>query len=365
METRSEMTLFRGLLDVLIRAGLIAALAVCCFYIFKPFLNLMLWSLILAVTLYPLHNKLKKMLGDRNGLSATLIVTLAIIGILVPAYLLGTSLTSSIQQSLLIVKEGSFHVPPPSQAIADLPVLGKPLYGLWLQASTDLSGLVQTFLPQLKQFSVGALGKLAGIGAALGTFIISLIIAGIIMAYGKSGHRNASLIASRIAGSERGPHVAALCTATTRAVAQGVVGIAFIQTILVAMGFMINDVPGAGVLAIAVLLLGIAQLPASLVTLPVIAYVLATDGASATNIAFAIYVLIAGLADNILKPLLLGRGVEVPMPVILIGALGGMITSGIIGLFIGPILLAVAYQLFWYWVDGADCISPPDDQNVN
>jgi predicted PurR-regulated permease PerM len=111
-----------------------------------------------------------------------------------------------------------------------------------------------------------------------------------------------------------------------------------------------KGVPGAGLLALAVLLLGIMQLPATLITVPVIAYVIATEGASTATIVFSIYVFVAGLVDNVLKPLLLGRGVDVPMPVVLIGALGGMVTSGILGLFIGPVVLAVGYQLFWQWV---------------
>ncbi|MCY1396979.1 putative transport protein YdiK [compost metagenome] len=129
------------------------------------------------------------------------------------------------------------------------------------------------------------------------------------------------------------------------------VGIAFIQMLLIGVGFVVKGVPAAGMLAIAVLLLGIVQLPATLITVPVIAYVFATEGFTAATIVFAIYTFVAGLADNVLKPLLLGRGVDVPMPVVLIGALGGMVVKGVIGLFIGPVILAVAYNLFWQWVD--------------
>ena len=170
------------------------------------------------------------------------------------------------------------------------------------------------------------------------------------MAHGESGSRSAVQIASRVSGPVRGPKIAALCTATIRAVALGVVGIAFIQMLLVGLGFVFKGIPGAGLLALAVLLLGIMQLPATLITIPVIAFVFATEGANTATIVFALYVFVAGLVDNVLKPLLLGRGVDVPMPVVLIGALGGMVTSGIIGLFIGPVVLAVGYQLFWQWV---------------
>ena len=158
-------------------------------------------------------------------------------------------------------------------------------------------------------------------------------------------------IASRIFGPGKGPSIATLCTATIRAVAQGVVGIAFIQMLLVGVGFVLMGVPGAGLLALAVLLLGIMQMPATLITVPVIVFVFATRGSTSATIVFAIYVFVAGLVDNVLKPLLLGRGVDVPMPVVLIGALGGMVTGGIIGLFIGPVMLAVGYQLFWQWVE--------------
>jgi predicted PurR-regulated permease PerM len=134
-------------------------------------------------------------------------------------------------------------------------------------------------------------------------------------------------------------------------VAQGVVGIAFIQMLLIGIALVLKGVPGAGLLALVILLLGIMQLPATLITVPVIIYVFATEGASLVNIVFAAYVFVAGLADNVLKPLLLGRGVDVPMPVVLIGALGGMVSGGVIGLFIGPVALAVGYQLFWQWVE--------------
>lgn len=346
----SNMPLSRGLLDVLIRAGLIAVLVIFCFQIFRPFLNLMLWALILAITLQPLHERLRGRLGSSDGHTATLIVLVSVAILLVPIYLLGSSLADSVENALAMVKSGSFHLRPPAESVASWPLVGKPLYAFWLQASTDLTGVLQKFSPQLKDVTLTLLGKLAGLGMGLLIFIAALIIAGIFMAWSESGSRSAVEIFSRLSGPERGPKIAQLCTATIRAVAQGVVGIAFIQMLLIGVAFVVKGVPAAGLLALAVLLLGIMQLPATLITLPVIAFVLTTEGASTTTIVFSIYVFVAGLADNVLKPLLLGRGVDVPMPVVLIGALGGMVTNGIIGLFIGPVVLAVGYQLFWQWV---------------
>lgn len=345
-----EQTLYRGLFDTLIRAGMVAVLAVACYQIFHPFLDLMLWALILSVSLYPLQERLGGWLGTGPGRTATLIVVIGIGILSVPLYLLGASIATSVQDALSLVRAGGLHVPPPADSVAEWPVVGKPLHAVWLQAATDLASLTQQYAAQLKEISLDLLRKLAGFGVTLLMFIVALIIAGIFMAYGESGQRSAVQIASRLFSPERGPEIARLCAATIRAVAQGVVGIAFIQMLLIGIAFVLMGVPGAGLLALAVLVFGILQLPATLVTLPVIVFVLATQGASVATVAFSIYVFVAGLVDNVLKPLLLGRGVDVPMPVVLIGALGGMVTSGLIGLFIGPVVLSVSYLLFWHWV---------------
>ncbi len=348
--TQIQKTQSRDLLDVLIRAALIAVLAIFCFRIFAPFLELMVWAVILAVTLYPLQTRLGHTFAHKDGLIATLIILVAFGVILAPTYLLGVAVADSIEHAMAIAKDGSIHIPPPADSIASWPLVGQRIYDFWLQASTDLAGVLQRFAPQLKAAGLGLLGTLTGLGAALLIFFVSLIVSGILMAYGENGRRSAVLIASRISGPENGPQIAELCTATIRAVAQGVVGIAFIQMLLIGIGFIMMGVPGAGLLALAVLLVGIMQLPATLITVPVIIFVIVTQGVSTATIIFAIYEFVAGLADNVLKPLLLGRGVAVPMPVVLIGALGGMVSGGVIGLFIGPVMLAVGYQLFWRWV---------------
>lgn len=358
----SGKALSHGLLDVLIRAGLITVLVIACYRVFHPFLDLMLWSVILAITLYPLQGRLKRRLGNKEGRTATLIVLVAIALLMVPVYLLGISMATSAGNALTLLKSSSFHIRPPADSVANWPVVGGRIYDVWLQAATDLTSLAQKLAPQLKVAGLALLGKLAGLGVGLLMFIAALVIAGIFMAYADAGRRSAVQIASRIFGPDKGPKVNELCTATIRAVAQGVVGIAFIQMLLVGVGFVLMGIPGAGLLALAVLLLGIMQIPATLITLPVIVFVLATQGASVGTIVFSIYVFVAGLVDNVLKPLLLGRGVAVPMPVVLIGALGGMVVNGIIGLFIGPVILAVGYQLFWQWVEEQPPEAGQDDQ---
>jgi len=351
---RLDAKLSRDLLDLFIRAGLIAVLVAFSFQVFRPFLDLMLWALILAVTLYPLHCRLRQRLGGRDGRAATLIVVLALALLLVPVYLLLVSLGESLEQLLGVLRSGTWSLPAPPDSVAGWPLVGPRLHQAWLSASGDLTSALQRLLPHLKGSGRALLGALANVGAAFLLFVAALIVAGICMAFGERGHHAAQRIATRISGPQRGPRIVALCTATIRAVAQGVIGIAFIQMLLVGVGFVAIGVPGAGLLALVVLLLGIVQLPVTLITLPVIAYVLGTQGVALPTLVFAVYSLVAGLADNVLKPLLLGRGVDVPMPVVLLGALGGMVVQGIIGLFLGPVILAVAYNLFWQWVDEQD-----------
>ncbi|WP_194790906.1 AI-2E family transporter [Pseudomonas sp. UFMG81] len=355
-----DSALSRGLLDVLIKAGLVAALVLFAYRVFQPFLNLMLWAVILAVTLYPLHGRIKRLVGLRDGYAATLVVLLVLLVLLVPIYLVVASIIASVDSLATLVKSGAWHVPPPPDTVAGWPLIGPQLHALWQAASESLSSVLGNQAAHLKGAGLAVLGAAASAGAAFLMFIGAIIIGGVIMAFGENGQRAAQRIAIRVSGEARGKPIAQLCTATIRAVAQGVIGIAFIQMLLIGVGFVVKGVPGAGMLAILILMLGIAQAPATLVTLPVIAYVFYSEGFTAMTILFAVYTFVAGLADNVLKPLLLGRGVDVPMPVVLIGALGGMVVQGIIGLFLGPVILAVTYNLFWQWVD-QQVPTPPDE----
>jgi predicted PurR-regulated permease PerM len=341
-------------LDVLIRAGLILAMVMLCYRVFSPFLTLMAWALILAVTLYPLQRYVAGRMGGRKGLASTLLVLLGIILIVAPTALLMNSLGDSVQQLVTSVQTNSLAIPPPPESVANWPVVGNRVHAVWSQAHADLPALVQTLQPKLGELAAAALGFVASIGGGLLQLLASFAIAGIIMAFGDAGSRASQAIFARLAGEARGPALVALSVATIRAVALGVVGVAFIQAIIIGLCMLVAGVPLAGVLALVVLVLGIAQVPAVIVTLPAIAYIwLSGTYESVPAVAYTILLLVAGMADNVLKPLLLGRGVEAPMPIILLGALGGMATAGILGMFVGATLFALGYQIFMGWVAGA------------
>lgn len=349
-EATSQGSLSRQLLDALIRAGLIAVLAAFCYRVCAPFINLMMWALILAVTLYPLHARVQLRFPERRGTIAALIILIVFAAILGPMALLGFAFNDSIQHAMEALRGGGIHIPPPDESVSRWPAVGPRVYGFWQEASTDVNGLMQKFAPNLKQAGLALLGLLTGFGKDVLIFFGAIVIAGVIMAHGERGHASALQIASRISGPAVGLQITDLCTATVRAVALGVVGVAFIQMILISIGFVVMGVPASGLLAVAILLIGIMQLPATLITVPVIVFMMVTRGFGTATIVFSIYVFVAGLVDNLIKPFLLGRGVAVPMPVVLFGALGGMVSAGVIGLFMGPVILAVGYQIFWRWV---------------
>ena len=346
-----EKRLSARLLDVLIRAGLVLAMAMLCYKIFSPFLALMLWALILAVTMYPIHQRIANRIGDKQGLAATLLVLVSMVLIVAPTTVLVSSLGDSIQDLISNVKNNTLQIPSPTPSIADWPIVGKKVYAFWSQAHADLPAVAQSMQPKIGELATHGLGIVAGLGGRMLQFLLSFIIAGIIMAYGQSGIRAALAIFERIVGTARGKGFASLSTATIRTVAAGVIGIACIQALLIGLALIIAGIPWAGVLSLVVLVLGIAQLPALLVTLPAIGYIWISGGYNTVAaVSYTVLLIISGLADNVLKPLRLGRGVDAPMPVIRLGALGGMATTGILGMFVGATLLALGYQIFMWWV---------------
>jgi predicted PurR-regulated permease PerM len=311
----------------------------------------MAWALILAVTLYPLHQKLARRMGGKQGLAATLLVLGGIVLIGLPTAVLMFELGDSVYDLVGSVRDNTLQIPAPSPGVAEWPIVGKKVHGLWSQAHSDLPAVIQSLQPKLGDLAKSALGIVASIGGAMLLFLASFIIAGIIMAFGQSGARSMTSIFDRIVGTGRGEEFAKLSTATIRSVALGVLGVAFIQAIVVGSVMMIAGVPFAGLLALIVLVLGIAQVPALLVALPVIVYIwVSGDYGTAKAATHTVLLFLAGMLDNVLKPLLLGRGVDAPMVVILLGALGGLATHGILGMFVGATLLALGYQIFMVWV---------------
>jgi len=344
--------LSRDLLDFFVRLGLIIIAIIACEVIFAPFLPLMVWALILAVCFYPLSLMLRERFGWSPGRSATGLVLALILLIGAPTVIVSADFATQIFDTVETLHSGELEVPVPSESVKDWPVVGERVYKYWAGAATDLPATLEELEPHFANFTRAALSAARSTVGTLFFFLGALIVAGIMMAYGEDGSNIVKRFAMRLGGEERGESLHRLSTLTVRSVATGVVGVAVIQALLLGVGFVLADVPGAGLLALVVLVIGILQLPALVITIPVVAYLWAMgDAGTAWNAVLTVYLLVAGAADGFLKPMLLGRGVDVPMPIVLIGALGGMVGAGIIGLFVGAVVLSVGYELFMAWLD--------------
>lgn len=340
----------RRVIESSIRVALIFLLVLWCFNIVRPFVLLTLWAAILAVAVFPLFEKLQAVLGGRQKLAATLMTLIAVAILVIPSVMLSESAIENSQLLAERMREGTLRVPPPPESVKEWPLIGKKLHGAWDLASTNLSAALSNYSDQLKDLAKWVLSAAASAGITVLQFIVSIIIAGTLLVYAKSGADAVDKISRRLMGGKLGREFGSMAGATIRSVAQGVLGVAIIQAVLAGMGMLIVGVPYAGLWSLLVLFLAIVQIPTIIVLGPVIVYVF-TITSTVPAVLFMIWSLLVGVSDSFLKPLLLGRGLETPMLVILLGAIGGMILSGIIGLFVGAVVLAVGYELFLIWLN--------------
>jgi predicted PurR-regulated permease PerM len=336
------------MIDTALRIGLVGVLVYACARIVLPFAFILIWSAILAVMLYPLHLHLAKRLGNRG--SALLIGLVGVAVILGPLVVMVTSLATSLYSLISNVQSQNVALPPPPLWLDGTPLVGQKLTEIWTLVATNLPAA----LKQYGHLMSGPLAWLAsfagGLAVAELSLVLSFAIAAVLVIYGKGAVEFARRLLERVTGSRaRAVQLVTLTAATIRGVALGVIGVALIQSLLLGVGFFAIGFQAAGPLTLVALLLGIMQVPLILLTLPVVGYVFATEATQPAFI-FLIWNVIVGFSDNILRPLMLGRGVEVPMPVILMGVLGGMIVDGLVGLFVGPVLLAVSYVLLLEWL---------------
>jgi len=336
----------------LIRFALIAFVAFVCAWAFFPFLPIMLWALVLAVALYPVRQFLERKFGWSSGRTATLIALAGIALIGVPTAMIGYSSAAKVIGTHGAYEAGTLVVPEPSAEVADWPIIGADLYEAWGAAAADLPTFVETRQPELKSLATWLIDTASGAAGSVFLLIGALIIAGIMLAMAERGGQSMRRIFMRISDSKHGPELHELATKTIRQVAVGIIGIAFVTAIVLGVVMALGGVPAAALLTVLALILAIVQVPVTLVALLAATLLWIGDDTSALhNTIFTILLIAASLTDNILKPLVLGRGLDVPMPVVLIGAIGGMMSGGILGMFIGATFLATGYQVFTKWVE--------------
>jgi predicted PurR-regulated permease PerM len=359
-------------IEATIRVGLIAVLLLYCFQIIRPFIIPVVWGVIIAVAVYPNYQWVQRALGDRRTLAATLFVVLALVLLITPTFMLSDTLVMGVTGLARDLSEGALNIPAPPESVANWPLIGKPLDKFWRLASVNLAGALGEIGPQLKVLGTWLLSAAAGAGLGILQFIVAIIIAGVILRHGEAGKRTSHAIARRLAEAH-GAGFIELSSATIRSVARGILGVALIQSILAGLGFLAVGVPAAGLWAFLCLLLAVIQIGIFPITIPVLIYVFA-NADTTTAVIFLIWSILIGMLDNVLKPILLGRGVNVPMAVIFVGAIGGFLASGIIGLFIGSVILVLGYELLLDWLEldaeaapgeEAAPVKPAPDEEMN
>lgn len=361
-QSSEDQAFVRRSLAAVIQIGVIILLASWCLKIIYPFIGLVAWAAIIAVAIYPLHVKLSAKIGDRQKWSAAIIVLIGLALLLAPAWSLTGSSIATAQKLAAGLNAGTLSIPAPSEEVAEWPLIGKDVYQIWNDATVNLESTLSKHYEQVKAFSSWLLKTVASITVSILGFAVSIMIAGVFMVSAETSYKTFRAVGYRLAG-ERGADFTDLSVATIRNVAKGVLGVAFIQTLMAVIGLLVMDIPGVGIWATIILMLAIAQLPPLLVLGPIAIWVFSTAEPVPATI-FLIYSIFVSASDAFLKPIFLGRGVDVPMLVILLGAIGGMITSGIIGLFIGAVVLALGYKLFMSWLTPEE-EKPGDDERIS
>jgi predicted PurR-regulated permease PerM len=344
-----EKTYLGPAIDIAIRVGVIALLIALCFTILRPFISPVMWGIILAITLYPACIRLSSLLGGRIRLASAIITTIMLLGIILPSIQMVDSLVGGTKYINERLQRGEIKVPPPPDTIDGWPLLGKSLKDEWLEASENLKATLTRFQPQLKAMGLWLLKSAMGTALGLLQFALSIIIAGIFMANAEGSGKVARDLFVRLAG-ERGANFADVANKTVHNVVKGILGVAIIQSLLAGTGFFVAGVPAAGLWAFLCLFLAIIQIGIFPVVISVIIYMFSSADTITAGLLTG-WLIIVSLLDNFLKPILMGRGAPVPMLVIFLGAIGGFISMGFIGLFVGAVILSIGFKLFRVWLE--------------
>lgn len=341
-----EKDAFARAREVFIRLTLLAVMVVSCYILLLPFLKIILAGIIIGIAIFPSYRALTRLLGGRKNLAATLCTLVMVTVLVVPCVLLAGTLADGISTISKEIKAGHLDVPLPT-GLANMPVVGPKLQEIQKLLSTNLPEALNRYSPQIKSKVPAVVSLTAGIGGTLVQVLIGIVLAGFLIAKNQVAVQFVDRIFVRIFGA-RGPDMKAMVGSTVRSVTNGIVGVAVIQTVLASLGFWLAGLPGGGLWAVVFLIASILQVGA-LVLIPAVIFAFAIKSTTVAVI-FLAWCVVVGLTDNILKPILLGRGTKVPMLVVFLGVLGGFVAMNIIGMFVGAVVLSVGYELFTVWL---------------
>jgi predicted PurR-regulated permease PerM len=352
---RHDLT--RNTLAILFIVGLIG-LSV---WVLRPFLAAVVWATMIVVATWPLFAGLERRLGNRRGLAVALMTLAMLLLLVVPLWAAIDTIVAHADDVGAKAKHFAAEgLPPPPSWLAGLPLVGGTLDGMWRQfAAGGAKGLVAQVAPYAADTGRWVLGQVGGLGGMIVQFLLVVVVAAVMYAQGEAGARLVRRFGRRLAG-ERGENSVILAANAIRGVALGVGVTALVQTILSALGLAVAGIPFAGLLSAVILMLCIAQLGPMLVLAPAVAWLYWTgDNTWAT--VLLVWSLLVGSLDNVLRPVLIKKGADLPLLLIFSGVIGGMLTFGLIGIFVGPVVLAVTWTLLLAWID--DALGPAEEES--
>jgi predicted PurR-regulated permease PerM len=341
--------------------AIVALLVVACLRIISPFAGAMLWGAIIAISTWPLFERLQHCLGGRQGFTAFLLTLGMILIFVIPISLLAYSLTEHVAAVARIAKDlTTITLPPAPEWLVNAPLIGPKINAFWQNASTDMPALLETAQPAIRSGATWVLKQGGSLTLALFEFLLAIILAGFLCANEAKAKSLVERLIGRMAG-QQGVALIAVAGQTVRAVSVGVVGTAFMQALLSAFGFAIAGVPGAGLLGLFCFILAMLQLGTSLVWIPTALW-LGYQGENGWAVFTVIWGIFINVADNFVKPYLISHGSGLPIPLIFIGVLGGLLAWGFVGIFVGATLLVVCFTLLksWLYLEPAPAVVDKD-----
>lgn len=340
-----------------IRLIVISLLILWSFFLIKPFIGVFTWGVILAIALFPLFKKFKHLFGEKNKKIATFIFTAFFLALLIiPTYVMTDSLFSNLKDTVTKIQNDELKITPPTKKVKEWPVIGEKVYTNWKELSDNSQKYAIEHKDVLIEKGKSSVKSFTGFIGTILSFILSFIIAVAFMSNAKGAFQSASDFTNKLVGSGKGVEMLLMGRDTVRNVVKGILFVAIIQAFLCFLGFKLMGIPAPAIFAFVVLLAAIVQIPVTIVVIPTIVIAYSTADSTVTATVFTVYIVIISLLDNVLKPILLAKGLTTPMGIIFIGAIGGMLLHGIIGLFIGTVLLSVLHKLYVAWINSKDDI---------
>jgi predicted PurR-regulated permease PerM len=345
----------RDLMANLLGVLFIGALAVAAFWIVRPFLAAAIWAVMIVVVTWSLMLRIEARLWRRRGLAVAAMMVILLLVFFVPTALaVGTIVANAGEIAARARSVVNFRMPVAPEWVANLPFVGERIARVWHDAAAaGLEGVWSRLLPYAGSVTTWFVARAGNVGYLAVQFLLTLVFAGFMYAHGERAASAALRLANRLGGA-RAQDLVHLAGQATRAVALGVGLTAVIQSVLGGIGLGLAGVPFAGVLTAFMFMLCIAQIGMLVVLIPAVVWVY-WSGHPAWGTFLLVWSLVTSTLDVFLRPVLVRRSADLPLILVFVGVVGGLVSFGLVGIFVGPVVLAVAYTLLLAWIEQ----SPP------